>query len=115
MSNGNNKLNAKLASPTPETPVVGGNGQRKAKPAKHRSPEALDPSALPNMVADAVVDAVRQDGHDILLTEGNVFIYSRGVWQVVAADEEQWLKTLIQKEFERFTRSAKLGQLAAAW
>ena len=101
-----------------DKPVSGGNGQPKSKSSGvslHRSSKALDTNVLPNIVADAVVDAVRQDKHDILLTDGNVFIYDRGVWRVMAAAEEQWLKILIQKEFERFTGSAKLGQLAAAW
>ena len=76
---------------------------------------SMDPNVLPNVVADAVIEAVRCEGHDLLLTEGEVFFYADGVWRPIGAAEQQWLQTLIQKEFERFAGFGKLGQLATAW
>ena len=75
----------------------------------------MDANVLPNVVADAVIEAVRREGHDLLLTEGEVFFYADGVWRPIGAAEQQWLQTLIQKEFERFAGFGKLGQLATAW
>ena len=70
---------------------------------------------LPNAVADAVIDALRREGHDLLLTEGEVFFYGDGVWRVIAGAEQQWLQTLIQREFETLGGSAKPWHLSATW
>lgn len=70
---------------------------------------------LPIMVADGVIEAVRAAGQDLLLTEGEVFIYAAGIWSVMTPADQQWLQTLVQEGVETLGKSAKATALNAAW
>lgn len=69
----------------------------------------------PMAVVDGVIAAIRQEGHDILLTEGEVYIYADGIWHIMTPADQQWIQTLIQQGFEELNESAKTSTLAAAW
>ncbi len=79
------------------------------------SAKGSDNVDLPVIVADGVIAAVRSAGHDILLTEGDVFIYGAGVWAPMTPADKQWLTVMIQEGFETLGKPAKTNNLNATW
>lgn len=86
----------------------------KRKERAKKAPQA-DKQHLANAVADGVIEAVRQSGQDLLLTEGEVWLYADGIWHVMTPADQQWLLTLIQRGFETLGEPAKNANLSAAW
>jgi P4 family phage/plasmid primase-like protien len=80
-----------------------------------RKASASDRQTVANVVADGVIEAVRSAGHDMLLTEGEVWIYAGGIWRVMTPADQQWLLTLIQEGFEAIGEPNKPSNLNAAW
>lgn len=89
--------------------------EARAKKEKPNRKPATDKQGLPGIVADGVVEAVQRVGQDILLTEGEIWLYADGIWHVMTEADRQWLLTLIQKGFEVLGEVAKNANLTAAW
>jgi P4 family phage/plasmid primase-like protien len=68
------------------------------------------------LVADGVIGSVRRDGHDLLLTAGELYVYGEGIWRAADAVWEQRLRVLAQEGAETlaFGGDTKL-LLTAAW
>jgi hypothetical protein len=60
-------------------------------------------------------EAVRRSGVDLLLTEGELYLYRDGVWSLIGSIEAQWLKVLIQKGADALGVGPILGTVNAAW
>jgi P4 family phage/plasmid primase-like protien len=58
---------------------------------------------------------VRQSRGDLLLTGGDLYLYSKGVWRLAGSSEEQWLKVLIQQGADALGAGTKLSAINAAW
>lgn len=86
--------------------------KRKERAKKTTAP---DRQHIANVVADGVIEAVKAVGQDLLLTEGEVWLYADGIWHVMSPADQQWLLTLIQRGFETLGEPAKNANLAAAW
>lgn len=99
------------ATGTGSATVVSLNDRRKKKEVK----PARDKESIATVVADGVIEAIRQNGQDILLTEGEVFIYADGIWHVMTPADQQWIQTLIQEGHEVLGEPGKVSNLAAAW
>lgn len=81
----------------------------KAKPKKKQAGEAA------TVVADGVIEAIRRAGQDILLSEGEVWLYDSGTWHVMTPADQQWIMTLIQEGFETLNEPLKTTNLNAAY
>ena len=86
--------------------------KREKAPPKDR---AKNKAAAPVVVADGVVDALRQMGCDFALTEGEMWLYEAGVWIIVTPAEEQWLRTLIQTGCDTLGYSGDSKVANGAW
>jgi phage/plasmid-associated DNA primase len=62
-----------------------------------------------------VVEVVRQNGGDLLLTDGELYVYREGVWRPISSIEEQRLKVLIQRGADALGAGTMLGTVNAAW
>ena len=87
------------------------------KARTRRKPKPHGPSALlaPFVVADGVIEALRSGGADIMLAEGEVWIYGDGFWRVMTPADQQWLLTEIQNGFEMLGEPGKTSALASCW
>lgn len=88
--------------------------KKKPKDPKEAKPPR-DKQSIASVVADGVIEAIRQNGQDILLTEGDVFIYADGIWHVMTPADQQWIQTLIQEGHEVLGEPGKVSNLTAAW
>lgn len=84
----------------------------KVKPKKAPTP---DKASIANVVAEGVIESIRAVGQDILLTEGEVWLYADGIWHTMSPADQQWLLTLIQRGFETLGEPSKTTNLNAAW
>lgn len=75
----------------------------------------LTSDAVPVVIADGVIEMIRDAGRDILLTEGEIFLYREGLWAVASPADEQWLRTLIQKGCDALDKSGDTKAANAAW
>jgi putative DNA primase/helicase len=90
--------------------------QRKQRQKKSQSKAgAAGPRAAPIAIAEGVIEIVRGNGGDLLLTEGDLYLYQDGIWRVATGADEQWLRCLIQQGCEALGEGAKLGVVNAAW
>jgi hypothetical protein len=88
-------------------------GEARAKTKrKPRSPSVL---LAPFAVADGVIETVRRHGGDILLSEGEVWLYGEGFWRIMTPADRQWLATMIQQGFEEIKEPGKTSSLTSAW
>jgi P4 family phage/plasmid primase-like protien len=85
--------------------------QEKAK----KKPASSDKQIVPVVVADGVIETIRAAGQDIMLSEGEIWIYADGVWHVMTPADQQWILTLIQEGFETLGEPAKPSNLTAAF
>ena len=67
------------------------------------------------LVADGLIETLRRDGQDIMLAEGDVWLYRDGFWRVTTPADEQQLRTIIQQGFEDLGEAAKGNTLTLAW
>jgi P4 family phage/plasmid primase-like protien len=90
-----------------------GEARAKAKP----KPKPRGPSALlaPFIVADGVIETLRRHGADILLSEGDIWLYGDGFWRIMTPADQQWLLTEIQTGFEALGEPAKTSALHSSW
>lgn len=86
-----------------------------ARAAKAKPKKKKDGAEAPTVVADGVIEAIRRAGQDILLTEGDVWLYSLGTWHVMTPADQQWIMTLIQEGFEALNEPLKTTNLNAAY
>lgn len=91
----------------------GARAKKKAKDGPGMSKEKT--AALPPIVADGVIEALRRDGQDIMLADGSMWVYSDGVWALAEAGHEQRLRTLIQLGCDALERSHDSKIANAAW
>jgi D5 N terminal like len=91
-----------------------GNGQHVRSPPR-KTKRAIGPDEIPTFIVKALVEVVRQSGEDLLLTGGDLYLYSKGVWRLAGSSEEQWLKVLIQQGADALGAGTKLGTINAAW
>lgn len=92
-------------------------GEERAKRKKDasRAEKAQGKAAAPVVIADGVVEAIRRDGGDLALTEGEMWFYEAGVWRACGAGEEQWLRTLIQTGCDELGYPGDTKTANAAW
>lgn len=88
---------------------------KREKEAKPKTTKAKTKTAAPVVIADGVVEAIRRDGGDLALTEGEMWFYESGVWTACAAAEEQWLRTLIQTGCDELGYAGDTKTANAAW
>jgi P4 family phage/plasmid primase-like protien len=86
--------------------------KERAKPKKRQASGNVEAATA---VADGVIESIRRAGHDILLTEGEIWIYASGIWHVMTPADQQWIMTLIQEGFETLGEPLKTGNLNAAY
>jgi P4 family phage/plasmid primase-like protien len=86
--------------------------QERAKPKKAAT---SDKQVVPSIVADGVIEVVRSSGQDLLLTEGEIWLYAQGIWHVMSPADQQWILTLIQQGFEALNEPGKPSNLTAAY
>ena len=67
------------------------------------------------LVADGLIETLRRDGQDIMLAEGEIWLYQDGFWRVMSPADEQRLRTIIQQGFEDLGEAAKGNTLTLAW
>ena len=91
---------------------VGAGRAKKPTTDRTRRPGA---NAIPVLVAEGVIESVREQGHDLLLTDGEVWIYGAGVWTVMTGGDEQWLRTLIQAGCDALGHSGDSKAANATW
>src|SRR5262249_57889491 len=66
------------------------------------------------IIADGVIDQIRRDGGDLLLTEGELHLYCEGLWSPADKAIEQRLQVQIQEGIDALRESdARIP--AAAW
>lgn len=70
---------------------------------------------VPVIIAEGVIKSIRDGGHDVLLSEGDVWIYGAGVWTVMTPGDEQWIRTLIQQGCDVLGHSGDTKAANAAW
>jgi P4 family phage/plasmid primase-like protien len=70
---------------------------------------------VPAVVVGGLINAIRRDGRDIMLAEGEVWIYEEGVWHIMTPAEEQWLRSLIQIGFDALNEPKKTSALNNCW
>ena len=97
--------------PSDET-VIDLGAARAARKPKLRGPSAL---LAPFVVADGVIETLRKGGQDIMLAEGEVWLYGDGFWRVMTPADQQWLLTEIQTGFETLGEAGKTAALASCW
>ena len=66
-------------------------------------------------VTDGVINALRAAGEDILLAEGEVWLYRDGFWRVMTPTDEQRLRALIQQGFAELGADPRTAALNSAW
>lgn len=86
--------------------------ERRAAKTRKKKDDATAPAFV---VADGVIESVRTSGQDIMLSEGEVWIYADGIWHIMTPADQQWLLTLIQEGFEAINEPAKNAALTASW
>ena len=84
-------------------------------PKPKRKPEQEDKPAMPAIVSDGVIAAIRDMGKDLLITEGSMWLYEDGVWRAVEAADETWLRVLIQEGCAFFGKQHDSKVANAAW
>jgi P4 family phage/plasmid primase-like protien len=89
--------------------------QDPTKQTKQKSRKKVKRDTVPITIADGVVEIVRNDGDDLLLTGGELYLYHEGVWRPADAATEQRLRVLIQQGAEALGEGAKLSIVGAAW
>ena len=83
-------------------------GQARAKKQAKAKPKG-DSSAA-EVVADGVVNALRDRGEDIMLAEGLMWLYRDGIWREADDADEQRPAALIQHGFEALGVDARRGR-----
>ena len=89
--------------------------QFSARAAPKPKPQADDKPAMPAIVADGVIAAIRDKGGDIMLAEGAMWLYGDGVWREVEAADETRLRVLIQEGCAFFEKQHDSKVANAAW
>src|SRR5262249_33059936 len=80
-----------------------------------RKARKLKRNELALIIADGVIDAVRRDGGDLLLTEGGLHFYRDGLWSPADDAIEQRLRVLIQQGADALREGGDTRILSAAW
>ena len=88
---------------------------RQKSKAKTKSKTAGPHAAVPIAIADGVIEIVRANGGDLLLTGGDLHLYEAGIWRVAEGADEQWLRALVQQGCEALGEGARLSIVGAAW
>ena len=103
---------APAAEEEPTEPAADGATKPQAKTrAKTKSVRPDEVTAI----ADGVIEAVRQEGHEMLLTGGELHLYESGVWRIANSGDEQHLKVRIQEGAQALGQSPKLSLLNSVW
>jgi P4 family phage/plasmid primase-like protien len=66
-------------------------------------------------VAGGTIAAIRAAGRDLMLTEGEVWLYGSGVWNIMTPAEKQWILTLIQQGFDDLKIVKRTNSLNLVW
>lgn len=88
---------------------------RQQKGKASRKSGSSGPNAAAIAIVEGVIEIVRKAGGDLLLTAGDLFLYSEGIWRVANGGDVQWLRCLIQQGSQALGEGAKLGVVNAAW
>ncbi|WP_354097197.1 phage/plasmid primase, P4 family [Bradyrhizobium sp. S3.2.12] len=72
-------------------------------------------SDVPSIVVGGLISTIRSEGRDIMLTEGEVWIYEDGIWHIMTPAEEQWLRSVIHTGFDALNEAKKTSALNNAW
>jgi P4 family phage/plasmid primase-like protien len=99
--------------------AVGGGSVVDLETVRRKKTKAKDVAstgdAVPVVVADGVIEAVRSAGCDLLLAEGEIWMYRDGLWSVMDPPDEQWLRTLIQQGCDALGKAGDTKSANAAW
>jgi P4 family phage/plasmid primase-like protien len=87
-----------------------GEAKPKKKPRGDTSSEAL-----PVIVVEGVLKVLRERGMEIMLAEGELWLYRDGIWSASQSADEQMLRTLIQDGCAFFDRQHDTRVANAAW
>jgi P4 family phage/plasmid primase-like protien len=102
----------------PEQQAVAGNSSSNVVPLQQQQQEPgvtktkKDVAAL---VCGGLIKAIRGSGRDIMLTEGEVWIYEDGIWRIMSPAEEQWIRSLIHTGFDTLNEPKKTAALNNCW
>jgi P4 family phage/plasmid primase-like protien len=96
--------------PAPSMPDTARPGGQKKK--KRRAAGA---ATAVTIIADGVIGEVRQAGCDLIVADGDLFLYRDGVWRPLAPADEKWLRVLIQTGAKALGEGGKLTLVNAAW
>jgi P4 family phage/plasmid primase-like protien len=99
----------------PDLKVIDGGGGAAVAQATMPGITKAPPKDVPSVVVGGLINAIRKDGRDIMLTEGEVWLYKDGVWQIMTASDEQWLRSLIQRGFDQLGEAKKTAALNNTW
>lgn len=99
-------------NPPADTENVVDLGEARAKRKPKPKPTTGD---TPYIVADGVIQALHDSREDLMLTEGEVWLYQEGFWRILTPSDEQRLRGLIQTGFETLEVQPRGAQLALAW
>ncbi|MCK1671073.1 phage/plasmid primase, P4 family [Bradyrhizobium sp. 150] len=99
----------------PELKLIDGGGGAAVAQATMPEITKAPPKDVPSVVVGGLINAIRKDGRDIMLTEGEVWLYKDGVWQIMTASDEQWLRSLIQRGFDLLGEAKKTAALNNTW
>lgn len=109
-----------LAAEEPAEAVGGGSvvalsDHRKGTKGGKSAESKRKADAVPVIIAEGVIKSIRDGDHDVLLSEGDVWIYGAGVWTVMTPGDEQWIRTLIQQGCDVLGHSGDTKAANAAW
>jgi P4 family phage/plasmid primase-like protien len=96
-------------------PVVVNLAHARARKKQKRAGTAGAQADVIAALAAGTIEAVRQEGKDLLLTAGEIYIYEDGIWHTALAGDEQHLKVLVQKGAKALGEAAKPALLNAVW
>jgi P4 family phage/plasmid primase-like protien len=81
---------------------------------KEVKPKPADKKEAAFVVADGVIATLRAANEDIMLAEGEVWLYGDGIWRVMTPADEQRLLVLVQTGFEALNVLPRSPQLSLA-
>jgi P4 family phage/plasmid primase-like protien len=85
-----------------------------AAAARKLKPTAVT-ADVTTIVADGVIEMIRRAGQDIMLSEGEVWLYGEGIWYVMTPAERQWIMTMIQDGFSKLNVAPKTNSINGAY
>jgi P4 family phage/plasmid primase-like protien len=87
----------------------------KAQPSTKKHKRKTGRATLAMAIADGAIKKTRLAAGDLLLTDGELYVYGEGVWMIATPAYEQRLRVLIQEGAEALGEGADSKLVSAAW